>query len=148
MKDFVKLALRTESKPVKEELGDILWYMAILMDVFGLTFEDCMEAVIAKLKKRFPEKFDEHQAVNRDLASERQALSGIEDAKEDLVESLATRQDNREDEPEFKVADLGALCSQAYHIFKTINNRGGTTSVTLKEIENWLQSAGHEIRTA
>lgn len=57
-----------------EEVGDILWYLAILMDKIGIDFEQCMVANIEKLRKRFPDKFTEHEAVNRDLSAERKSL--------------------------------------------------------------------------
>ena len=59
---------------VKEEVGDILWYIAILLDVGGVSFAECMEAVIAKLRVRYPEKFTEQSAIERDLVQERQTL--------------------------------------------------------------------------
>lgn len=61
---------------IKEEAGDVFWYLAILLDDCGVSFEDCMVANIAKLKARYPGKFDAGQAVNRDLGAERQALEG------------------------------------------------------------------------
>lgn len=57
-----------------EEIGDCLWYIAILMDFCGVNFEQCMERNIRKLRTRFPQKFDEENALSRDLAAERTAL--------------------------------------------------------------------------
>ena len=57
-----------------EEVGDILWYCAIILKYTGHTFEDAMERNIAKLQKRYPDKFTEEDAVNRDLVSERKEL--------------------------------------------------------------------------
>lgn len=59
---------------LKEELGDILWFTAVALDVLGLTFEEVMEANISKLKARYPLKFQESLAINRDLDAERVAL--------------------------------------------------------------------------
>lgn len=42
----------------------------------GITPEQCMNANIAKLRKRFPEKFTTHDAVNRDTDAEMNALKG------------------------------------------------------------------------
>jgi hypothetical protein len=39
--------------------------------------EKCLENNIAKLKIRFPDKFDAEKAINRDLASERAELEKI-----------------------------------------------------------------------
>ncbi len=59
---------------VKEEIGDIFWYLGRLCDSLGLTFEECMERNIEKLKTRYPNKFTEHSALNRDLEAERKVL--------------------------------------------------------------------------
>lgn len=59
---------------ISEEIGDILWYIALLCRVFNLTFEELMETNIEKLKIRFPEKFTEERANNRDLEKERTLL--------------------------------------------------------------------------
>ena len=59
-----------------EEIGDIFWYLGILCDALGITFEQCMEANIAKLAKRYERKgkFDEAAALKRNLEGERQVL--------------------------------------------------------------------------
>lgn len=59
---------------VKEEAGDILWYLAILFDELGTDFETEMQRVISKLEARFPDKFTEDAAYNRDLETERSIL--------------------------------------------------------------------------
>lgn len=59
---------------LKEELGDLLWYVAIICHAANFSFEDIMSTNNAKLRKRFPEKFSEELAINRDLAAEREVL--------------------------------------------------------------------------
>ena len=59
---------------LKEELGDLLWYVAIAMDELGTDFDAEAERVINKLKVRYPEKFTKDAAENRDLNAERQEL--------------------------------------------------------------------------
>lgn len=59
-----------------EEVGDGFWYVAILMRNYGFTFSDSQVANIDKLYKRFPDKFDENFAINRDHAAERIVLDG------------------------------------------------------------------------
>lgn len=59
---------------LKEELGDVLWYMAIAMDVLGTDFETEMEKNIKKLKARYGEKFSQDSAEKRDLKKERGIL--------------------------------------------------------------------------
>lgn len=57
-----------------EELGDILWYMAIACDVLETSFDQIMEKNIAKLKARYGDKFSNENAINRDLEKERKIL--------------------------------------------------------------------------
>lgn len=59
---------------VVEELGDILWYIQLACNVEGITLFDLMKVNIAKLKKRYPDKFEKDAALNRDLDGEREVL--------------------------------------------------------------------------
>ena len=59
---------------IKEEIGDVLWYLARLCALTNVTLEQCMETNIAKLKARYGDKFTEHAALNRDLTKEREVL--------------------------------------------------------------------------
>lgn len=59
---------------VKEELGDLLWYVALACNAIGVIMADVMEANIVKLKVRYPDKYTDDAAVNRDPSAERAAL--------------------------------------------------------------------------
>ena len=59
---------------LKEETQDILWYISIIMDELDFTYEEAMETNIKKLKARYPEKFTEDKAINRNLEVERKIL--------------------------------------------------------------------------
>lgn len=59
---------------INEEAGDLLWYLALLLDAIGVDFESVMDKNINKLKARYLEKFDNGQANNRDLEKERDIL--------------------------------------------------------------------------
>mgnify|MGYP003385902660 CR=1 FL=1 len=67
---------------LREEVGDLFWYVAILFNEMNkdgeqhYTFEDAMRVNIAKLKKRFPAAFEADYANNRDLTAERLVLEG------------------------------------------------------------------------
>jgi NTP pyrophosphatase (non-canonical NTP hydrolase) len=63
---------------LKEEIGDVLWYCAIALEALGTDFESVMQTNIDKLKARYPEKFTEESANNRDLDTERQILENDE----------------------------------------------------------------------
>ena len=59
---------------LREEMGDIFWYCAIIADQLDVQFSEVMERNITKLKARYGEKFSEDKAVTRDLNTERQIL--------------------------------------------------------------------------
>lgn len=59
---------------LREEMGDIFWYCAIIADQLDVEFSEVMERNITKLKARYGEKFSEDKAVTRDLNTERQIL--------------------------------------------------------------------------
>lgn len=64
-----------------EEVGDMLWYLTGLVECLceessevGDCFNQIMETNIAKLRARFPNKFTEFDAINRELDVERNIL--------------------------------------------------------------------------
>lgn len=61
---------------IREEFGDLMWYIAIGVDQTGGDFDAVLDRVIAKLKARFPNKFNSEDAINRDLDKERAILEG------------------------------------------------------------------------
>ena len=50
---------------LKEELGDVLWYMAIILEDIGSSFDEVMQMNQDKLNKRFPTSFSEQEANER-----------------------------------------------------------------------------------
>lgn len=63
---------------IGEEIGDGQWYDAIICGALGFSFEEIQTRNIAKLRARFPDKFTEFDANNRDLFEERAILEGKE----------------------------------------------------------------------
>ena len=64
-----------------EEIGDGFWYDAILLNALNSSFEKAQHINIDKLRKRFPEKFTEFDANNRNLDEERKILEkGVDKA--------------------------------------------------------------------
>ena len=59
---------------LKEELGDLLWYIAIAMDELGTDFTAESTRVINKLKLRYPNAFTTSDALDRNLEAERALL--------------------------------------------------------------------------
>lgn len=61
---------------LKEELGDLMWYIGVACDELGISLEDVMETNIKKLRARYGGKFSEEKALNRNLDKERKILEG------------------------------------------------------------------------
>ena len=59
---------------LREEMGDVFWYCAIIADELEVDFSEVMERNITKLKARYGDKFTEIKANTRDLKTERQIL--------------------------------------------------------------------------
>jgi NTP pyrophosphatase (non-canonical NTP hydrolase) len=59
---------------IKEETGDQMWYNAVVAYAGGFTFDQAQRTNIAKLRARYPNKFTEYDAVNRNLSQERRIL--------------------------------------------------------------------------
>lgn len=74
LKKYVFYGKELDLVNLKEELGDMMWYMAIAFDALGTTFEEEQSRVINKLKTRYPDKFTSEAAENRNLAEERRVL--------------------------------------------------------------------------
>jgi NTP pyrophosphatase (non-canonical NTP hydrolase) len=55
--DHVKLA---------RELGDVLWYVAVMAEEIGLSLDGVAILNIAKLQARYPDGFDPQKSVDRD----------------------------------------------------------------------------------
>lgn len=49
-----------------DEIGDVLWFMAELADSMGVSMEEIAQHNIDKLRKRYPDGFDEEHSVHRE----------------------------------------------------------------------------------
>lgn len=80
--DIVKKAMfygkAIDHRNLFEEMGDILWYVAIYCKATGKTFEQVMAANINKLSTRYPNKFTQHSALVRDVQAEMAALESVQ----------------------------------------------------------------------
>ena len=81
--------------------------MTQLADAFSIALEDCMIANIEKLKRRYPDTFTDFIANNRDLDSERKALEGKIEVREDL-EALS------EKPPQSRPVPFGTPADEAF----------------------------------
>ena len=51
---------------LEKELGDVMWYIALICHTFGFNLDEIMQINIDKLKARYPEGFDVVKANNRE----------------------------------------------------------------------------------
>ena len=71
---------------LKEELGDLWWYYTLLLDEIAIldgktpeeTFSEILNMNRAKLESRYPDKYSDEKAQNRDLGAEEKALKSEE----------------------------------------------------------------------
>ena len=54
------------SKNIREELGDLLWFIAEYCTSMNWNLEDIMVENIEKLKRRYPNGFDSERSVHRE----------------------------------------------------------------------------------
>ena len=49
----------------KKEMGDVLWYVAMMCESFGWNMEEIMQMNVDKLKARYPEGFSADRSLHR-----------------------------------------------------------------------------------
>lgn len=75
LKSYIFYGKPIDLTNVKEEAGDLFWFLALLADTVGeANFTNMLQANIAKLRQRYPERFTEANANVRDLEAERKVL--------------------------------------------------------------------------
>lgn len=63
---------------VVEELGDIMWYINLMIQGLGLTWSTVLEKNIAKLEARYPDlRYDSEKSLNRNVAAEKAAMRAV-----------------------------------------------------------------------
>jgi len=83
VKSCIFYGSKFDSENLKEEAGDLLWYLAILSDAIGVPLDEIMDANLRKLRARYPDGFTQDDALNRDAVRERAALTENHDARTD-----------------------------------------------------------------
>lgn len=63
--DHLENGTPLDEENLREESGDMLWYIACILRGADSGFDESMAGNIAKLKARFPEKFDTKKATGR-----------------------------------------------------------------------------------
>ena len=55
-----------DEEHLAEELGDVAWYLAVTADALGYSLQEIFKMNIEKLRKRYPDGFEEERSINRD----------------------------------------------------------------------------------
>lgn len=67
--DIVKKELghghTTDRLKLAKELGDVLWYVAVLANRYGFSLHEIGSLNIEKLRNRYPEGFESEKSINR-----------------------------------------------------------------------------------
>lgn len=61
---------RLDFSELEKEVGDLLWFVAELCDVYDWSMSDVAAENIEKLRKRYPEGFDADRSVHREAYGE------------------------------------------------------------------------------
>ena len=54
-----------DKEHLKKEIGDVMWYVAMICESVGFDLDDVMQTNVDKLKARYPEGFDTYLANHR-----------------------------------------------------------------------------------
>lgn len=74
LKAYVYYGKDLDEANLKEEIGDMCWFINLLLDDLGLTWDEVLESNLRKLRTRYPDKFERDLAIDRNLGAEREAL--------------------------------------------------------------------------
>lgn len=75
LKRHINYGTKLDANHIKEELGDLAWYMAIILDELGSSFDEVMKMNYNKLATRYHGGFTETKAVERNEAAEQNAMA-------------------------------------------------------------------------
>ena len=69
--DLVKKCFFQDGRDIREdlkdELGDVLWYVVEAVTAMGLTLEEVAQHNVDKLKRRYPEGFSADRSLHREV---------------------------------------------------------------------------------
>ena len=86
--DHLENGTELDFENLREESGDVLWYIACILRGVDSDFDAAMAGNIAKLKARFPDKFDSTKArAPRNKRKEMEAMKEAETATREEVKS-------------------------------------------------------------
>jgi len=90
LQDHIMYGAEFDEVNAVEEIGDSFWYQGVAIDVLGTNVQQVMQTNIDKLRARYPDKFNEAAAINRDLKKEHAILANLDkelddETKEELL---------------------------------------------------------------
>lgn len=78
IKDTVAYGKPLDIPHLVEEIGDLCWFMTLMLRTAGVTWEHVFDANIAKLEARYPSgSFSQAAALKRDLDAEKAAMAAV-----------------------------------------------------------------------
>ena len=66
LKKYLFQGHELDKEHLAEELGDVAWYLAVTADALGYSLQEIFKMNIEKLRKRYPDGFEEERSINRD----------------------------------------------------------------------------------
>lgn len=67
VKKYLYQGHKLDKLKLKDELGDVLWYVAITCQALGITLDDVMEHNVKKLLMRYPDGFEAERSIHREV---------------------------------------------------------------------------------
>lgn len=67
VKKYLYQGHKLDKLKLKDELGDVLWYVAITCQALGITLDDVMEYNVKKLLLRYPDGFEAERSIHREV---------------------------------------------------------------------------------
>lgn len=74
--EITKETVKNTAIQAGEEFGGSCWYEALWASAAGFDADEALARVLAQLRARYPDKFEEALALSRDLDTEAKALAG------------------------------------------------------------------------
>lgn len=65
VKKYLYQGHNLDKEHIKEEVGDVMWYIVELLESVDLELEDCLQYNIDKLNSRYEGGFSKDKSVNR-----------------------------------------------------------------------------------
>lgn len=66
IKKYVYHGHKLTTNELVKELGDVMWYIALMCDTLGISMDTVANTNIEKLKKRYPNGFSKEDSINRE----------------------------------------------------------------------------------